>query len=188
MTQFKYKLGVASLFALLATGTLTNLVSAYPPDRISVPKQFAVTPKVTSVGSAPVAVKADLSEEFQLALASAAKEKDGGSTVRLRLRGLVPVPKNGAAYGVKVFVNSSETDPTPDADSPHYVGMVSSYGKSDKQDYVVDLMPTLRKLIANKVWTPSQPLVIRLVASPLNSKKLVENPKLEMDALLLEIP
>lgn len=143
-------------------------------------------PELKSVGATPVTLRLPRTADVRSVLTDLAADAKAKAALRLTLVG-VELP-DGAAVGVKVYLNPPDADPLPPADSPHYVGTITGFGPKAKGDYALDLVPVLRKLLAQKLLTAEDALVLRLVAVPLQPAKSVAVPTVKLEGLKLIRP
>lgn len=147
-------------------------------------------PPTKVIGTSPVTLRVKQDQSLRKILARLASDDSSRITLRLNLNGIEPVGNDSRSKaGIRVYVNSPDDDPTPAAaDSVYYVGMVTPLGKKEASDYSVDLAPTLRKLAAKGLWRPDKPLVIRLVAAPVNPKTPAGEVKFRLERVVIESP
>jgi hypothetical protein len=141
-------------------------------------------PESKTVGGTGVTLKSVADEKMFKVVAERTKASDAKGTVRLNLAGL-ELPAN---VGLGVYVNLPDGERFPGADSPGYVGTVSSFGKGGAKDYALDLAPVLRKLAEKGLWDASQPIVIRLAAVSLKPRQPVGEAKVKLDKVTIELP
>ncbi len=135
------------------------------------------------VGSTPVTMKAKKDDSLNALLAQISEDPKANLSLRIRLVGMEPTDSKAV---IKVFVNSPESDPTPKGESAYLVGTISSYGKKERGDYVLDLAPPLRKLHERKLWGPRDSLIIRLVYAAANPKRPIDDASVGFENVRLE--
>jgi len=143
-------------------------------------------PKDNVIGKTPVKLKVKEDAKLRQVISTFASDEGSKTSLRLTFVGVESAGTGGENSGIKIYVSTTDHDPTPAADSVHYVGMVSPFGKKVTDDFAIDLSPTLRKLLAQKLWTVDEPLTLRLMVAPVNARKPFGDVRVKQ--IYLEIP
>jgi len=182
---------VISLIMLASTVSADDS-SVSPAQDASRSKSWKVEVKSASkaIGTKPITLKVEKDEDLRKLLASVSSDPGSKATLRFSLTVDIPPHRAGEPnFGIKIYVNTSERDPTPGAESAHYVGMVSPFEKEGKETFSVDLAPVLRKQMEKKKWSPKEPITISLVLGSTNPKKpIARDFEIPIDRLMLEAP
>jgi hypothetical protein len=176
---------VRSMITMLLPVYSVTFVMACFPSSGDPPKRWKAgpLPETKAIGTTAVTMKVAGDDAFNTHLKSLVTDPKSDQSLRVVLKGM---GTTDAKAGIKVFLNSPNTDPTPGGESIHLVGVISSYGKAEKEDYALDLAPVIRRLVDKKKWQADDSITLRMVYAPLSSKHTIGDATVLIEEVVVE--
>lgn len=169
-------LGNSTYSLVLFAMTVAGASNAADTPAIDVPSNGQVITK------RPLTITIESSKELRSVIRQLVNDQSKG--LRLTVRNLEPPDLR---VGVRVYLGLRPDQDLPGIESEHYVGTFTFFPADDKEknSFLLELSPSLRKLIEGKKLSTNEDIAITLVVTQVGGKGSVDEVRIPFEGLRL---